>query len=667
MIPEAQEEQLLHNSLHSDPEVSAYSMADDDDGKQDATAASSPASDGNNDANSHEQGQDAAGRLPKDRECVFCGQAFTSSSLGRHLDLYIKPKNPKPADGVHNVDEIRKIRGGITRRQPRNSLKTREDSTAEKQDNANKSDRQWRETDDRGMLRTSDNTPAASPVLAREGSGRGVFVNTPSWQSTGVINNIPPRAPSRANTDAAATGQAQRVQEMRRDTTSGVRTQRPAQEVEDVGKLREQAETGKAAEMALREIMGSLQAARRKIDPGPIYEDFDFFAQSFPGLCLNILPPPTTLFSPAPFASPESWSLKPPGQQQSEVMNRLFNERCREMRAVDSRHPHDAVIFRHSAHLQGAFENWRLMSDKDQQAAWTLEALRCFTTSRDTNNKLKRRLADAEQHASHLESQYDRLARCQLPREWLVRPPKTTSISSSIAREMDKLPGGSLDTEYDPETIISRWRETARSVTRPPRQSTAHMPNYAESAMKSAQGGGTSLPESMIMSGTVSGVGGPISRTGNTDYHRLEHLGPNNRVQETVSYETPPHPGTILDDDESAPQTASPNAYNYPLSYPPGDHDDDDMDQDISTVLDSSITNFVDRNALAKQKRFVQGSFSSASPGPAGGGGGGSGGVGTFGKFRINGSADGSPGLNANGKRPAEMGYGGGSSKGQRT
>ncbi|KAJ4152029.1 hypothetical protein NW765_013561 [Fusarium oxysporum] len=33
---------------------------------------------------------------PKDKNCPFCGQAFTSSSLGRHLDLYIKEKNPNP-------------------------------------------------------------------------------------------------------------------------------------------------------------------------------------------------------------------------------------------------------------------------------------------------------------------------------------------------------------------------------------------------------------------------------------------------------------------------------------------------------------------------------------------------------------------------------------------
>lgn len=71
---------------------------------------------------------DGISKAPKDKHCPYCGQSFTSSSLGRHLDLYIKSKNPKAPDGLHNVDEIRKLRGSITRRQPRGGV--RRDSSA---------------------------------------------------------------------------------------------------------------------------------------------------------------------------------------------------------------------------------------------------------------------------------------------------------------------------------------------------------------------------------------------------------------------------------------------------------------------------------------------------------------------------------------------------------
>ena len=632
-------------------------MADDGDAANDATAASSPASETNN--NNRDQEQESATKSAKDRACPFCGQAFTSSSLGRHLDLYIKSKNPKPADGVHDVEEIRKLRGGITRRQPRNSTKgagaaARRGESAETPDARNKPSniRLLKETSYIG--RTNENTPTASPVLAREGSGT-LGLNTLGWESTGVINNIPPRAPPRHNADASATGQAQRVQEMRRDITSGQPMQRPEPRTVDTQNLQEQAEVGRAAEMALREVLGSLQAARRKVEPGPIYEDFDFFAQSFPGLCLNILPPPTTLFSPAPFPSAESWSLQPPGLQQSEVMNRLLNQRIRDMRNANPDHPTDSIVFRHIAHLQGAFENWRLMSDKDQQAQWTLEALRCFTTSRDTNSKLKRRLADAEQHTAHLEAQYDRLSHCQLPREWLVRPPKTVPISEAIAQEMQKFPGGSTDSDYDANTVIKRWRETVRTIARPTRQSTSHLPNYATSATSNTRYAGEILENAMVINGAVQDVQGPMRRNTNSEHPRTEL----EKYSATVSYETLPNPGAILDDDSQHPNTNSPQTYDYP--YPPAEGDD--QDEDVSSVLDTSITNFVDRNALAKQKRFVQGSFSSTSPGTQSG-------AGTFGKFRVNGNvrhADaGSPVFNSNGKRPAEMGYGG-ASKGQRT
>lgn len=614
-------------------------MADDEEPQRDETAAASPASEANNEQNS-------TSKLPKDRPCPFCGQAFTSSSLGRHLDLYIKPKNPKPADGVHDVEEIKKIRGGITRRQPRSSLKRREGSAAATPDNATQSNRPTREVnEDRNA---SEATPTASPVRAKEPNVKCSFVNAPSWQSTGVINNIPPRAPSRTNTDVPAPSQAERIREMRRDNSSGQRIQRPEIETDNTWKLQEQAETGRAAEMALREVLGSLKAARKKVEPGPIYEDFDFFAQTFPGLCLAILPPPTTLFSPAPFASAESWSLKPPGAQQSDVLHRLFNDRVKEMRRLDSSNPPDTAIFRHSAHIQGAFENWRLMSESDKQATWTLEALRAFTTCRDANIRLKSRVSNAEQHASHLEAQYDRLSRCQLPREWLVRPPSTLPMSASVASEVQKqspqMTGSDID--YDPDTVLSRWREKVRTVTRPTRQPTAQTPTYASSAMRPPHQH-DSIQTSMLISGSVFGVNGPMPR--NTENHsgRIgEHL-----AQETVSYETPPNPGAVLEDDEQQEQSP----YNYP--FHPSEDADAELEEDVSNVLDTSLTNFVDRNALAKQRRFVQGSFSGGSPG----------GAGTFGKFRINGGGTESPGVNSNGKRPSDISGYGGANKSQRT
>jgi hypothetical protein len=58
----------------------------------------------------------------KDRKCTFCRQTFTSSALGRHLDLYIRSKNPAKPDGIHLVDKILELRGGIKRRQAKSRV-----------------------------------------------------------------------------------------------------------------------------------------------------------------------------------------------------------------------------------------------------------------------------------------------------------------------------------------------------------------------------------------------------------------------------------------------------------------------------------------------------------------------------------------------------------------
>ena len=171
----------------------------------------------------------------KDRRCDFCGQYFTSSSLGRHLDLYVKEKNPKPPDGVHNVDEIRRMRGNITRRQARNSSAKRETSTPT-------------------ASRPSPLTGPRSPSRGRgQGDGAqlgsvGTRLNTATWQATGVINDLPPTPRQNA---------AQ--MDLRRDNS---RRASVKNEFARRQNLLDDAETGRAVDLALREVLGSLKAAR---------------------------------------------------------------------------------------------------------------------------------------------------------------------------------------------------------------------------------------------------------------------------------------------------------------------------------------------------------------------------------------------------------------------
>ena len=170
-------------------------------------------------------------KAAKDKNCPFCGQAFTSSSLGRHLDLYVRQKNPKPPDGVHIVEEIKKIRGGITRRQVKS-----------------------------GSRKESNGTPMGSKQQSVIGDGSPVIVQSPTEDEDSIISAKPrqrfndiawqPNGPSRAL--------GVKTPEVRRD----VSRQMQKADLEQRHKLSEDAETAKATEMALRELLKSVREAK---------------------------------------------------------------------------------------------------------------------------------------------------------------------------------------------------------------------------------------------------------------------------------------------------------------------------------------------------------------------------------------------------------------------
>jgi hypothetical protein len=199
---------------------------------------------------------------PKDKNCPFCNQAFTSSSLGRHLDLYIKEKNPKPADGIHDVDEIRKIRGGITRRQPRNSTSRREDSTP-----AGTPGTQER----RSPAPESERCGKTSPTARRESGMTDMFnpngnapcqINKASWEATGVMNNIPMtrNGASVQSWDGGEDRDGMRRPDGRNRSVSKQMLAKTT--FEQKQKMIEALDNAKAAELALRELLGSIRAAK---------------------------------------------------------------------------------------------------------------------------------------------------------------------------------------------------------------------------------------------------------------------------------------------------------------------------------------------------------------------------------------------------------------------
>lgn len=187
-------------------------------------------------------GGDQNGKAVKDRSCPFCGQTFTSSSLGRHLDLYIKAKNPKPPDGIHDMEQIRKMRGNITRRVARNSLAKKDGGKPSFEAAFEQVKPPSSEPDSPIMMDMYDGTPEDL-----QNKKMRVTLNQPSWVQTGVINNLPPR-PSVAPPPEA-----------RRDVS---RHQQQKAGFDQRQKLSEELENGRAATLALREVLNSLRDAR---------------------------------------------------------------------------------------------------------------------------------------------------------------------------------------------------------------------------------------------------------------------------------------------------------------------------------------------------------------------------------------------------------------------
>ncbi|KAK7613715.1 hypothetical protein IWX49DRAFT_499121, partial [Phyllosticta citricarpa] len=403
-----------------------------------------------------------ATKAPKDKNCPFCHQAFTSSSLGRHLDLYIKSKNPKAPDGIHNVDEIRKIRGGITRRHARSSQPRKEGSLTPASSSASQPQQQ---------PPPPPQQPSQQQAAQQQPQPVNHAFNQPNWHSTGVINNLPPRASL-----SGEAGKSRHEQQKRGFESRQV--------------LAEELEHGKAAELALKEVLGSVREASVRSSGLNLF-DFDPFTLSFPSLCLHILPAPATLFAPSPFPTTESWSITPPGQKQFEALQRNVRDRLMQRQRhlqlygntatfsastpsasassplptppLGGIEPEPGRLF---AHLQEAFNHWKTMPEKQRQETWALEILRSYTRADEARREAENSLANARKEieilrnnrwinmgmASSSSSQFGGTPAS------VTTPGNTLQVPTETFKELAGKQGQGLDPRtWDYDKLIERW------------------------------------------------------------------------------------------------------------------------------------------------------------------------------------------------------------------
>lgn len=393
----------------------------------------------------------AKGAAVKDKECQYCHQAFTSSSLGRHLDQYLFKKKP---DGIHDVDEIRRIRSGITRRQARSSTK--------------------HESPEIGVRKGQNASPAdsAHDPTTRPREGTRILFNTPSWHATGVINDIP----ESTSQDIAHPSRTPISQSQTMSTSS--------LEYPNRNSKTKDADTVRALELALQEVLDNIKAATSTNRPRLSPFDFDVQSESFPSLVLKLLPPPPTLFSTHPFATSGSFPMEPPGMGQVEVVRHALRAHIEEWRngqlaasntsqlGVRNKNNqiNDPNVINRTAqqheeisvrHLDLAYQNWMVLATEVKQEMWQLELTRSFARELEKRKDLEGQLARVQQEANQLRAQVERLGSCQWPREFALFPPDMLPLSRDAARELDLLDSSTASagsSRWDYDQVIAKWK-----------------------------------------------------------------------------------------------------------------------------------------------------------------------------------------------------------------
>ncbi|KAL8860516.1 MAG: hypothetical protein Q9178_003175 [Gyalolechia marmorata] len=337
-----------------------------------------------------------SGKKPavKNTKCRYCGTPFTTSSLGRHLDLYIRPKNPKPPDGIHDVEEIRRTRGNVTRRQAKSSTK-REGSTPSI-----------------SKATPVRDQPSPSTALQHNGKGqaKGAQINTQwnraNWQATGVINGLSPISRPSASRPISR--------------TQGPRSNKLDITMKEVAI--EERDRALAVELALKEVLGNIKGASLRAHP-PSPFDFEFFRLGFPGLCLRCMPPPRSMSSHHSNLGQETWPLDPPGTSEFEYMKRYLFAKLQEWKArivqgdqySDQNGEVDQQLgdnltkeeATYQQHFVEAYGSWQKLTAEERQEEWRLECQKAFAEEYDRHQDARERLDQLEQEIQHLRDRLD--------------------------------------------------------------------------------------------------------------------------------------------------------------------------------------------------------------------------------------------------------------------
>lgn len=462
---------------------------------------------------------------PKNKNCQYCGQNFTSSSLGRHLDLWIRPVNPRAPDGVHDVDEIRRTRGSVTRRQmtmkrpSTNSLRSvSTPATTPVPVRLRRSSA--RTSAARKALPEAPNSISAkspAPVLPKDGeyavdSKMNRWPCSPGFEVTGVLNNIPHKTPevSHAAEAADATQDLSTRPDLQRQLSRQM-FQKAQLDVKQ--RLTDAVDTARAGELALREIISSWRAAKVQIDSNSMPFDFDPLSLDFPALTLRCLQAPPTLFSSTQHPTSTSWSVQYPGRREFDALTAFFDEHFTRWKATcaaattasmeellypprkgplsstkeavkKSLKQAEIAAQQVTEHLESSYTVWSELPEQRQNELWVLELARSVGRRQKEIESMKETQHKLQQEVHNLKSQVEQMSRLQQPREFKLMAPANIPFDPDLVNHVLRtgLQGGGRgvgfemeDKNLDLSEIVSRSIERWKAVITSTRATTGGM------------------------------------------------------------------------------------------------------------------------------------------------------------------------------------------------
>lgn len=209
----------------------------------------------------------------------------------------------------------------------------------------------------------------------------------------------------------------------------------------------------RALELSLREVLDSLRAATKHASPKPSPFTFDVPSQTFPSLCLKVLPAPATLFQTSPFSTPQSIPIQPPGPDQLAPLRQKLTstidywkwQALRLAQPTTSNIAEEADFLTRSAaqwmestlsHLEASYQNWMAHPPDIRNLLWQVELLRAYHSEQQKVQETEERLERLQQETNQLQQQVEYLSRCQWPREMALWPPDRKTFGASMREEL---------------------------------------------------------------------------------------------------------------------------------------------------------------------------------------------------------------------------------------